>query len=115
MIHECLEGWWGIAEAKEHDCGFIKAEGSDKCCFPLVFLLNANVVITPLYIKLHEKSGVFHVIDQLGNQGEWVPIVDGVAVEITIILTRAKSSNLLRDKEERSSLWGFGGYNTSSL
>ena len=63
MIHECLEGWWGIAEAEKHDCGLIKTKGGDKCCLPLVFLSDANVVITPLYVKFREKGGVFHVID----------------------------------------------------
>ena len=63
MIHECLEGRWGIAEAKKHDCGFIEAKGGDKCCFPLVFFSNANVIITPSYIELGENGGIFHVVN----------------------------------------------------
>ena len=41
--------------------------------------------------------------------------MDGVAIEIPIVLTRTKSSVLLWDEEKWSSLWGFGGYNWSSL
>ena len=63
MIHEGLEGWWGIAETEKHDCGFIEAEGSDKCSFPLIFLSNVNVVITPSHIEFGEEGGVLHVID----------------------------------------------------
>ena len=62
MIHECLEGQWGVAEAKKHDSRFIEAKRGDKCCFPLIFLLNANVIITPSHIELGEKGEIFHVI-----------------------------------------------------
>ena len=41
--------------------------------------------------------------------------MDGVAVEVTVILARAKSSILFWNKEERSSLWGFGRYNVPSF
>ena len=41
--------------------------------------------------------------------------MDGVAVEVSIILARTESSILFRDKEEQSSLWGFGRYNVSSF
>ena len=63
MVHECLEGQWGVAKAKEHDCGFIEAKGGDKHCFPLIFFLNANVIISPSHIKFCEKGGIFHVIN----------------------------------------------------
>ena len=109
MVHECLEHRRSIAETEKHDCGFIEAEGGDKRCFPLVFFLNANVIITPSHIKLGEKGGIFHVIDQLRDKGKWIPIVDGVAVKISIILARTESSILLWDEEEWSGLWRFGG------
>ena len=57
VIHECLKSWRSITEAKEHYGGFKEAERSDECCFPLVFLPNANVVIAPLNIKLGECYG----------------------------------------------------------
>ena len=63
MIHEGLESWWGIAEPEKDDCGFIKTKGGDEHSFPLMLLLNVNVVVTPSYIKLGEESRVFHVID----------------------------------------------------
>ena len=63
MVHEGLEHRRSIAEAKKHDCGFIEAEGSDECSLPLILLLDANVVVSPSDVKLHEKSGILHVID----------------------------------------------------
>ena len=86
MIHECLKSQRSITEAKEHYSGFKEAERSDECCFPLVFLLNANVVITPLNIKLGEQCGVLHIVDQLWDEGERIPVVNGVGIEISIIL-----------------------------
>ena len=77
--------------------------------------MNADVVISPPDIELSEKSGILHVVNQLRNEGERVSIVNGVAVKIAIILTRAKSSILLWDEEEWGSLWGLGGYNLSCL
>ena len=82
MIHECLKSRRGIAETKEHYSGFEEAERSDECCFPLVFLPNANVVIAPSNVKLGEQCGVLHIIDQLRDEGERIPIVNGVGIEI---------------------------------
>ena len=89
MIHECLKNWRGVAKTKEHYSGYKEAERSDECCFPLVFLPNANVVIAPLNIKLSEQCGVLHIIDQLWDEGERIPIVNSVGIEILIILTRS--------------------------
>ena len=63
MIHEHLKGQRGITEAKEHDGGFEETERGDKCCFPLIFLPDANVVIATSNIKLGEQCRVFHIID----------------------------------------------------
>ena len=115
MVHEGLEGWWGIAETEKHDCRFIEAKGSNEHSLPLIFLSNVNVVITPSYIKIGKEGGILHVINQLRNKWERVSIVDSVAVKVAIILARMESSILFQNKEERSSLWGFGRYNTSGL
>ena len=63
MIHECLEGGWSIAKPEKHDHGFIEAKGSDECGFPLVFLSDANVVVTPSYIESGEEGRFLHVIN----------------------------------------------------
>ena len=63
MVHEGLEHQRSIAEAKKHDCGFIETEGSNECSLPLIFFVNANIVISPSDIEFGEESGVFHVID----------------------------------------------------
>ena len=63
MIHERLEGGWGIAKPEKHDCGFIEAKGSDECSLPLIFPTDVNVAVTPSYIEFGEEGRLLHVID----------------------------------------------------
>ena len=88
MIHERLKGRRGITETKEHYGGFEETERGDECCFPLVFLLDANVVIAPSNIKFGEQCRVFHVIDQLRDEGERIAVANSVGVKISIVLAR---------------------------
>ena len=80
VIHECLECGGSIAESKEHDGGFEESHGGNESGFPLIFLSNVNVVISPVNVKFGEQGGFFNVIDEFGNQGERVGILDGVGV-----------------------------------
>ena len=109
MIHERLKSWRGVAETKKHYSGFKEAKGSDECHFPLVFLLNANVIIAPLNIKLGEQCGVLHIIDQLRDEGERIPVSNGVGIEILIILAWSQGSVFFGHKEKQRGLWGFRG------
>ena len=113
VIHERLKSRRGIAEPKKHYSGFKETKRGDERRFPLIFLPDVDIVITPLNIKFGEQCGVLHVIDQLRDEGERISIVNSVGVEISIILTRSQGSVLLRYKEKRRGLWGFRGYNAS--
>ena len=64
-----------------------------------------NVVVSPLNVHLGEILGSFQLVDEGGDEGEWVCIFDGVFIEISIILARMESSVLLLDEEEWRSLW----------
>ena len=67
MVHESLEGGGSVAEPKEHDGGFEESHGGNESGFPLVFLLDANVVISPTNVKFGEQGGFFHVINEFGD------------------------------------------------
>ena len=54
IIHHHLEGGWTVGKTKKHDKGFEKALIHPKGGFPLTSLLNSYVVISPIYIQLHE-------------------------------------------------------------
>ena len=109
MIHERLKSRRGIAEPKKHYGGFKEAERGDERCFPLVFLPDANVVITPSNIKFSEQCRVLHIIDQLRDEGERIPVANSVGVEISIVLAWSQGSVLFGHKEKRRGLWGFQG------
>ena len=89
MVHECLKCGGSIAKSKEHDSGFKESHRGDECSFPLVLFPNADVVISPLDVKLGEQGGFFHVINEFWDEGKWVGILDGVGVQIMIVLTWA--------------------------
>ena len=84
----------------EHHGRFIESKRGDECCLPLIFFPNSNVVIAPTNIKLSEQSGVFHVVDQLRDEGKRISIANSVGVEILIVLARSQSAVLLRYEEE---------------
>ena len=68
VVHKHLECGWGIAEPKEHDCGFKESERSDKRSLPLICFPNSDVVIPPMDIKLGEQGGILHVVDEFRDK-----------------------------------------------
>ena len=47
-------------------------------------------------------------IDQFRDEGQGVCIVDGMGIQILIVLARMERAILLCNEEERSGLWGLG-------
>ena len=88
MIHECLKGWWSIAKTKEHDSGFVETKRSDEHCLPLILLFDMNIVVAPMDVELGKQGGLLHVINQFRNEGEGVSVVNGMAIEVSVILAR---------------------------
>ena len=80
VVHESLECGRGITEAEEHDSWFEQSQGSYEKSFPLVLLLKVDVIVSPMYIKLGEDSGVFHIINEFWDQGQWVGISNVVRI-----------------------------------
>ena len=56
MVHEHLECGGCVTESEEHDGGFEESHGSNESSFPLVFLSNADIVVSPANVKLGEQS-----------------------------------------------------------
>ena len=86
MVHKSLEGGGSIAEPKEHDGGFKESHGGNESGLLLIFLSDVNVVIFPTNVKFGEQGGFFHVVDEFRDQGERVGILDGVGVQIAVVL-----------------------------
>ena len=68
MIHEGLKNAGGIAESEEHNSWFKKFKRDDECSFPLIFLMNTDVVVTPANVKFSEVSGVLHAINKFRDK-----------------------------------------------
>ena len=79
--------------------------------FPLLSILNANVVISPLNIEFGKDPSIFNLINEVLNKGE-IGIFDGVTVDVLVILARLEASFLLTEKKEAA--WGeFKGWTLS--
>ena len=65
-----------------------KSQGGDKGSFPLVFFMNADVVISPPDVKFCEEGGILHVINEFGDEWQRVRIPDGVGIKILVVLAR---------------------------
>ena len=86
VVHESLEGGGSVAKPKEHDSGFEKSHGGDESGLPLIFFSDANVVISPMNVEFGEQGGFLHVVDELRDQGEGIGILDGVGVQVAVVL-----------------------------
>ena len=52
IIHEALEGGWGVAEAEHHDLRLVEASSCFKGCLMRVCLFDLNVIVPLAHIKL---------------------------------------------------------------
>ena len=106
VVHESLECGGGVAETKEYHCGFEESFVCDEGCFPLVAVLNMDIVVSPTNIKLGEVANVFQLVHEVRDEREGVDIMGGVFVEVAVVLTRVELVILLFDKEEEGGLEG---------
>ena len=108
VVHETLEGGRGVGEAKEHYGGFEEAFVSDEGGFPLVSVLDSYIVISPPNIEFGEDLSISEFIYEVGDERKGVGVVDGVFVDVAIVLAGAESSVFLFDKEKGRSLGRIG-------
>ena len=54
VVHEPLERCWGISKSKEHHSWFEEAFMCDEGSLPLVTIFDANIVVSPVDVKLGE-------------------------------------------------------------
>ena len=94
-----MEHGWGIAKVKEYDW-FKKSLVSDEHGFPLVAVLDTNIVVSSTNIKLGEMMSIFQLVYKVRDEGKGVCITGSVFVEITIVLAGAELVILLFNDEE---------------
>jgi hypothetical protein len=69
---------------------------------PLIALSDADIIVSPSYIKLGEVSRALELMDEIVDEGEGVPIFSRDGVECSIVLDEAELTILLLDKKD----WG---------
>ena len=65
VVHHSLEGGWAVCETAEHYHQFKQPSVGPKGTFPLITLMNANIVVPPANIQLGEIFGSSVVLHQL--------------------------------------------------
>ena len=113
VIHESLECGGGVTKTKEHDGRFEESFMDDEGCLPLVTVLDADVVVSPLNIEFDEVASIFQLVHKVRDERKGVGITDGVFDKVTVVLERAEFAVLLLDKEEGGCLGGVGWTNFS--
>ena len=107
VVHERLKHRRRIALAEEHHHRFIKPIRSSESGLPLISLLNPNIVVSPSDIQFRKVAGMFQCVDEIGDSWKGVSILDGVRIDISIVLAWMEHSILLQNKEEGRCLQGL--------
>ena len=114
IIHKVLEDGRGISETKEHHSWFEESLMGNEDGFPLMSILDLDVIVPPLDIKFGEDFHPLEFIDEIGNEWKGVCVMDSVFINIAVVLARAKAIIFLLDEKEGECLWGVGGADFAS-
>ena len=85
----------------------------DEGCFSLMFILDVDIVVPPSDIKLGEVFCIFEFIDEVRDEGERIGILDGMFIQVAVILEGVEFPILLFDEEEGEGLGRVGGADLS--
>ena len=80
VIHEALKSSRRVVETKEHNGRFEQSFVGDEGCLPLMSILDADIVVSPLDVKLGEVFYILEFIDEVRDEGEGVGISDGMFI-----------------------------------
>ncbi len=86
VVHHPLESGGRVREPEEHDCGFKQPPICVKSRLFFVSLLYVDIVIPPLDVKLGEVLGSMELVDEFGDQGEGVLVLDCYFIELAVVL-----------------------------
>ena len=72
----------------------------DEGCFPLISILDVDIVVLPSDVKLGEVFCILEFIDKVGDEGERIGISDGMFIRVVVILAGMEFPILPFDDEE---------------
>ena len=101
-----MKGGGRVGKTKEHYGQFKKSFVGDKGSFPLVSILDMDIVISPADVKFGKDLCSLEFINEVRDEGEGVYVMDHVFVDVVVVLTGTKTTILLFDAKEGGHLWG---------
>ena len=113
VVHESLEHGRGITKTKEHHSWLKESFVGNEGCFPLMTILDTDVVVSPMNVELGEVVSIFQLVHKIGDERKGVGITGGMFVEVLVVLAGAEFTILLLDKEEEGYLRGVRRTNLS--
>src|SRR5713226_2270273 len=99
-VHHHLEGSGGVSQPKEHHCWFEESFGGKERCLPFVAFFNADVVVSPSYVKFGEEGAAGEAVDGLRYKRGYITVLLGPTVNRAIVLDWAELAVFLFDEEE---------------
>jgi len=108
-----LEGGGTVGHSEEYHEGFEEAAIGMEGCLPFVSGLDLYVIETPSDVKLCEVLGSAELGDELRDEGEGVPVLDGYGIQRTIVLDQPEQAILLFNEEYWGCDGGLGGSDPS--
>ena len=78
-----------------------------------MLILDVDIVVSPSDIKLGEVFCILEFIDEVRDERERIGVLDGMLIQVVIILAGTEFSILLFDEEERGGLGRVGGVDLS--
>ncbi|KIJ07641.1 hypothetical protein PAXINDRAFT_90090, partial [Paxillus involutus ATCC 200175] len=88
VIHQRLECWRGVAKSEEHYIWFEESMGRDERRLPTITRFDLNIVVSPSDIEFRKDLRSFEFINEVGNEGKGIRVLDSVGVQISVILAR---------------------------
>jgi len=110
-----LEGGGTVGHSEEHYKGFEEAAIGTEGCLLFVSRLDSYVIETPSDVKLCEVLSSAELGDELGDEGEGVPVLDSDSVQRAIVLDQPERTILLFNEEYWGCDRGLGGSDPSSM
>jgi len=110
-----LEGGGTVGHSKEHHKGFKEAAIGTEGCLSFVSRLDTYIIETPSNVKLSEVLGSAELGDELGDEGEGVPVLDSYGVQHVIVLDQPERTILLFNEEYWGCNGGLGGSDPSGV
>ena len=80
VIYHSLEGSGTVGHSEEHHERFKEAMVDMEGCFPFISGLDAYIIETPADVQFCEVPGSAELGNELGDEGEGVPVLDSYSV-----------------------------------